>query len=394
MKIVFEDQLKFAGGLSYCLATSFLYYVTFVQFGLMHYLEQELKMEAIPLFALVGSLALSGIIGGILAGTIIDRYRSQLRTLLATIGVCSVFSFGFAILIFQLVQLSWLYFITAALGLNLGVLIVTLLFVFNRYLHFRIRGIFAGLAAGTAYLAANVLVATVENPAMIGTVNACAIGSNLLILVLIWDSISIAKPQPAINTSFRPAAFIAAISPLLLMIFLDTYCFYPVGQESFGPYPVLLLPEHWIKNGIWHMLLAFTAGLFAFSIGNRRLIQLGFISLAVAAVLLVANYYSPLRALIYPVYSLQVSVYTIALFSMWGNLLPESKTGLWLGIGMAICGWLGSGAGIATSMIGMRLLPFPYFFVPVVVISLLGLLLVRKRNLFCDYAEQIEEDIS
>lgn len=384
--------MKFAGGISYCLATSFFYYVTFVQFGLMHYLEQDLLMEATPLFSTIGLLAICGIIGGVIAGTLIDRIKPQLSTLLAIIGACSVFSFGFAILFFQFIKFYWICILTAALGFNLGSLIITLLFVFNKYMHFRIRGMFAGITAGFSYLAANVLVAVVDNPAMIGTVNACVIGSNLLVLVLIWDSCSYTKLQPSLNKNFNPKIFFAAILPLLLMVFLDTYCFYPVGQESFGPNPVLLLPDHWIKNGIWHLLLSLSAGIMAFSLGNRWLIQIGFISLAIAAVLLIANHFSPLRGLIFPTYSLQVGVYTVVLFSFWGNLLSDVKTGLWLGIGMALCGWIGSGAGIATSIIGMRLIPFPYFFVPVVFLSLCGLAFVRKKTIFFDYAELIEDE--
>jgi hypothetical protein len=278
----------------------------------------------------------------------------------------------------------------AGLGANLGVLIVVLLYGLNRFFHLRIRGLFAGFAVALSYLAANVIVAITGDPALIASINAFAIGSNVLVIPLIWEMSGSARFQPLPQKNISPGLFFKALLPIILLVFLDTYSFYPVGQESYGPYPVLLTPEHWIRNGIWHTLLAVCAGLFAFSLGNRRLIQIGYLSLMVAAGLLIGNHFTSLRGAIHPVYGLCVAAYTIVFFTIWGWILPEKHTGLHLGFGLALCGWIGSGAGIATSMFAQRLLPLPFIFIPAIVLSPIGLWLLQKRKIHLDYADEVK----
>lgn len=372
MSRVVRDQIFFALGLGFCLATSFLYYVTLVQFGLMHHFENFLHLAPTSIFLALGTLVLMGILGGIAAGLLIDRLQPSSQHLLAAVGACSGFAFGLAFLSFEPVKLLWIHAVMAALGLVLGTLIVLLLYTFNRFLHVRIRGIVAGFAAAVAYLAANLMAAIIEEGSLFGTVDAFAVGANLIVVLLVWEHSASQIRQPAPESPPSDRRFLYAILPLGLLVLLDTYCFYPVGQTAFGPHPVLLLPDHWIANGIWHALFALVAGMMAFGLGNRRYLQIGFLSMAAAAVLLIANHYQPLRGLILPVYSLLVAAYTIVLFTLWGPLLPEKRGGLRIGLGIALCGWMASGAGIAASMGLSRFVGFPWVFAPAFVFAIAG----------------------
>ena len=375
-----KDQLQFALGLSFCLASSFLYYVTLVQFGLMHHFEHYLEIAPQTLFAIIGVMAASGILGGILAGVILDRRTPGAQGLLAVIGGCSIFGFGLAFLSFEIAQTTWIAVVMAAMGLNLGVLIVALLYALNFFIPWRLRGIYAGFSIAASYLASNLLVAMIDEPSMYGTVNAIAIGLNVIVIPLVWESSAGLPRQPAATKSFAAGRFFRALAPLTLLVLLDTYCFYPVGQESFGPNPVLLLPEHWISNGILHALVALLGGMLAFNFGNRRLLQIGYVSLFASAGLLIGNHFEPLRELIHASYSVLVVTYTLVLFTIWGRILAEKNAGLWLSIGLAVCAWIGSGLGIASSMALLPILPFPHFFIPAAVLAPLGLGLLKNNN--------------
>lgn len=378
MSATVRDQVVVAGGIAYCLATSFLYYVTLVQFGLMHHFEQYLKLGVNRIYAALFVLAVFGIGGGILAGIALDRARPGIRRLLATIGAISILAFGLAFLSFEVVSFVWIAVIMAAMGLVLGTLMVTLLVTFSRFIHFRLRGIFAGISAAVAYLAANALAAFVDDPVLLGTINGFAIASNIIVIALVWDAGSGMIPVLAGKSGEPVKRFYIALLPLALIVFLDTYCFYPVGQQSFGPNPVLLLPAHWISNGVWHLLFGLILGLLSFSIGNRRLLLVGYAALFISAALLIGNHFESLQKLVLPAYSLVVMVYTLVLFSVWGEKAPAHRFGFHTAVGLALCGWLASGGAIAASMGAAKVLPLPYLFVPALALAPVGLLVTRR----------------
>jgi MFS family permease len=393
LKNTIADQIKFVAGLTYCLATSFLYYVTFVQFALLHHFEDNLKLGNAQIFQFFGIIAAFGILGSIGTGFLIDRFEPKIRELLAFIGAFSIFAFGLSFLSIEAKSTLVISITLATLGLTLGALIVLLLHTFNRFCHLRIRGAFAGLATAVAYLAANLIAGYANDPALIANIDGFAIGSNVIVLALIWDNASGARFQPGAPVSVSRSHFVLALVPLLFLVFLDTYCFYPVGQASFGPNAVFGEPGHWVSNGVWHCLLALCGGLVAFSLGTRRLLIIAYASLILLASLLIVNHFFSIRSFIFPVYSLLVVCYAIVLFTVWGRLLPAKKGALRLGIGLAVCGWIGSGVGIGTSIFMENILPFPLFFVPVILLAPAGFWLLRKKDIFYDYADEARTDI-
>lgn len=389
-----QDQFKFAAGLSYCLATSFTYYVTLVQFGLMHHFEKTLGLSFSQILPGLLALAFCGIAGAIVSGIIIDKMNPRVQGMLGAIGSCSIIAFGLAVLAFQVVKPLAIVAIMGALGLNLGALIVLLLLTFNRFLHLRVRGLFAGLVTAITYLAANIMAAYTKESSTFGTINAIAIGTNVVVIIFIWEYAKSARFQPIERPEKEDRFFYRALAPLMLLIFLDTFCFYPIGRQGVMPNAILTGFWDWMKNGAWHFLIALMAGVFAFSVGNRRLMQVGFLSMIVVCGLLIGNSYSPMASGIYPAWGLIVGVYTIVFFTVWGRLLPKKNQGLWLGIGIALCGWVGSGAGIGASMAVLKsgLLDFPYYFIPPVILAIAGIILLRPKNIFFDYAEQVKQE--
>jgi len=357
----------------------------------MHHFEKTLLLSPSNINISLMAMGIFGIGGGIGAGVIIDKTRPRLQGLLGVVGSCSIIAFGLAILSFQITHVILLVLLMAAMGLNLGVLIVLLLLVFNRFIHLRVRGLFAGLATAAAYFAANVMSIYIKEPVMFGTVNAIAIGTNIIVLIFIWDYSKSARLQPmgqSQKDSLRPKALMA----LMLLILVDTYCFYPVGKEGFGPNPILVETWDWLKNGIWHLLIPLMAGIFSFSLGNRRLMQIGFFAMALCSGLLIVNHYSPVANVIYPAWGLTVGVYTIALFTVWGALLPEKNQGFFLGVGIAACAWVGSSLGISSSILVTKtgLLDFPYYFIPGIILSIAGFYLLLSKDVFYDYAEKVK----
>lgn len=391
-----KQQFQFAWAIAYCLGTSFLYYVTLVQFGLLHHFTDELALPEQQMFTALGAMAFCGIASAIAAGVFIDNKKPSPQWLMAAIGSCSIIAFGLAFLCFQPKAAAGVTIAMAALGTLLGTMIVLLLYTFNRYLHLRIRGVFAGFAAAGCYMGANLIAAYAPTPQAIGTVNAILIGSNVLVVIWKWETISEAQLQPFTENPPGRGKFALALLPIFLLVLLDTYSFYPIGQPGFNEtaiFPLFTDDNRWLTNGIWHFLFAVTLGMFSFSLGNRKMLIGAYMVSALTAGALIGNHHTELYKVVFPLYGLLVALYTIALFTVWGGLMSEKSAALRIGLGMALCGWIGSGAGIGISMEVLKsgVLEFPYFFVPAIIAAPFGVILLLKKKLFNDYVDLVSQ---
>jgi MFS family permease len=382
MKPEIPSQIRAALALSYCLATSFLYYVTLVQFGLVHHFEGALGFSQSTLSMVLGTMALFGIAGALGCGFWIDRTKPSVKQLFTAIGSVSLLAFGLAFIAFEPRSFLLVATVMAGMGLCLGVLITLLLFSFTRYIHFRLRGIAAGLTAGVSYFGANLIAAYVKEPSMVGTIDGIVIATNVVAIILAWETLEVAVPQPLNIGEPELASSKTLLYSLALLVFLDTFTFYPVGQPGFGPNAVLALPGHWVANGILHLIFALLFGMLAFWFGFRKLLTFGHLAMAASALLLMANHFTELRTPIHWTYSALVAIYTIVLFTIWGELGKEKTLGATIAIGIAICGWIASGSGIAASMVLDKAIAQPWFFAPVAVLALVGAALTYRAKKF------------
>ena len=120
------------------------------------------------------------------------------------------------------------------------------------------------------------------------------------------------------------------------------------------------------------------AGALFTRIRNRKLLLAGYGALLGAAVLLIGNSFTPLGAWVRPAYSLHVAAYTIVLFCLWSDI-EGARFGLRIGIGLALCGWIASGAGIALSMAVWAAPPQWVYFLCAAALGLCGLIRLLKN---------------
>ncbi|MDP8221835.1 MAG: hypothetical protein P9L99_00630 [Candidatus Lernaella stagnicola] len=336
------------------LFSSFTFYVTFVQYALLrratlvlHWAEKDLT----PGFAL---LAICGIAGSLAAGYAIDRRKPFTDHLAqAAAGISGVVAVV-AVAMMQVTSRLLLLALFAPLGFALGLLIVLLLTLMVTRLPLRILGIFGGFTAGAIYLVSNLLAVFSDNPDKIGMYDAILVASNVVVVFLFMDSLRNTPSVPA-GCDTTSGRMVKALLPLAAVVFADTALFVLVSRAP-GENAILATSGDWFANGVIHFLAAAFAGLFYVRVGWKKLNAVA----AAALVMLIAAYLThrftgtDLRGPILGLYGAVVGIYTVALFTVFGEEAPRAHPATGIAWGMVLVGWVASPAGIAlgTALVG------------------------------------------
>ena len=339
---------------AWLLGASFLFYVTFVQYGLLRHARLNLGLAESDLMPGFGLLAGLGIAGSLLAGRLIDRWRPAALRLAHLTAALSGLLAAVAFLSLLATNRLQLILCFAPLGLLLGLLIVVLLHLFTVWVPADVRGWCAGGAAAFVYLAANVIAIFSERPDIIGWFDILLIAGNIAVVGLNGRAWRQLAPVTA-GREIGLWAMLRGLWPLALVVLIDTALFVLVSRDP-GPTAIFAGPGDWLANGGEHFLAALLAGGLYTRLGWRKITRLAAAALAVLVVLFAMHRggVADLSAAIQVVYSLVVGFYTVSLFTLFGEEIPRGRPALGIAAGMVFVGWLASPAGIA---LGTALLP-------------------------------------
>lgn len=336
------------------LFSSFVFYVTFVQYALLGRATAGLGFSEKALAPGFLLLAICGIAGSLLAGFFFHRRSSPPGEILKIVVFCSGLLALCAIWAMRAESLVGLLSVFAPMGLLLGLLIVALLLYFLQVVPQRLRGLCAGAAAGMVYLTANVLASLAQNPDTIGTVDLVLILSNVVAFTLMSDNIKTRSVQP-VGGGNSLLEMAVRIWPLALVVLVDTALFVHVSRAP-GAVAIFATAGDWLSNGFAHLLAALLAGVFYARLGWRRLTWFASVTLLGAFFAFVVHRLgvADLSFLVILLYSATVGAYTVSLFTVFGEEAPQDAPAVGVAVGMVLVGWVCSPAGI---IIGTLLLP-------------------------------------
>jgi len=339
---------------TWLLFACFTFYVSFVQYALLGRAVQQLGLSEADLAPGFALLALFGIAGTLLAGRVIDRRRLNAMTVLRWTAALSGALAVCAVVAMQATGRIALIALFAPMGLVLGLLIVCLLHLFSTMLPGRVRGLFAGLCAGLVYFAANVLALYSDKPDTIGLFDLMLVISNIAVVFLFHDALQ-QTPSEDYGVEQPLRGWLVGLLPLAAVVLIDTALFVHVSRAP-GAVPVLADAGDWLRNGIAHLLVALIAGVLYARLGWRKLTFVAAAALTATLAAFVVHRFglADLSDLIMLLYSVTVGVYTVALFTVFGEAAPRQRPAMGIAWGMVVVGWVCSPAGIA---LGTALLP-------------------------------------
>lgn len=336
------------------LFSSFTFYVTFVQYALLRRAELILGLAESDLTPGFGLLAACGIAGSLIAGWLIDRRRPHTDELAQVAAVLSGILAGLAIMFMQIYNYYLLLALFAPLGLALGLLIVVLLTLLVTRVPLRVLGIFAGLTTGAIYFVSSVLAIFSDQPDKIALFDTALIVGNIVVVFLFLGALKDTSPL-AVGRETDLAPLVLRLWPLALVVLVDTALFVLVSRAP-GDTPILATGGDWIKNGAAHFLAATVVGTLYARLGWRRLTYVAATALAllVGAFIVHRLGLADLGGPIIGLYSAVVGVYTVALFTVFGEETPRHKPAMGIALGMVLVGWVASPLGIilGTALLG------------------------------------------
>ncbi len=380
--IMLKETLLLGLLCAWVLAVNFAYYVTLVPFGLLHYMRDSVGMTEAAMRIPLAALTLSGIAAAIISGFVFDRITKTRVRFVVIAVLCAAMAF---IAKFSFALTSHFTILFAVLGFLLGAQIVLILGVFSVNVPWRLKGIFAGFAAGLAYLLANMAVAFSGDPIRLGGIDMGLAASGAAAIFLFSGVLK--KPyeeKPGVEGGSLIKA-LAALLPLALLIAADSFTFQPVGRSDYGPNPIFSGSSDWVSNGMYHFLLSVICGLYYFRWGKNKVVAVASAALLAAAVALYFNQDRNLVKIVHPLYSASVGCYTVALFAVFHEIIPNKRPMLGIALGMALVGWIANPVGVGlsqwvSSAYGLRVFHIAAIAVaaPVFIIALISMILEMK----------------
>lgn len=342
--------------ISMVLAAHLAYYVTIVQFAWVRRLL-DAGWTMADLGAPLGAFAATGLIASIATGIALDRAEPTPGRWFGAIALVAlaVVAVGHAGL--RVADRATIAAAFVALGALLGIQIVLLLGAFCRHIHARLRGIFAGAAAGAAYLAANLMAGYAGSPDRVGAVGGVLLALSAAAIAFAGPKGGAAQSFPFGDDEVSPARSALAFVPMALLVAVDTFTFYPLAQPDPRPIAVFATGGDWLENGIWHFLFAGIAGLLYARNGARRLTLAASAFLLIVTALLWLGAGHDIAKAVRGFYSAVVGIYTVGFIAAFAEFAPEHGRYRSLGFGMALCGWIANPAGVAAWMALSGFLP-------------------------------------
>ncbi|MCZ7582991.1 MAG: hypothetical protein M5R36_06470 [Deltaproteobacteria bacterium] len=245
-----RGTLGLAGLGAFLLAAHFAYYVTFVQFALLRHLADAQGLAMDDLRGPLALLGACGIAASASAGWMLDRRKPPTLALGSYIaGLAAWLAVG-APGALWLADRGMPGPAFAALGMFLGAQIVLLLEFFTRLTPARLRGIFAGLAAAWAYLAANLIVGYAPTASFVARIDAVLVAAGAVAVVLGAKHVRAVAPSndgPAV-LGFRDAFIGAAVMAGVVLV--DSFAFQTMTTAPPPFVPVLGSARDWAEKRI------------------------------------------------------------------------------------------------------------------------------------------------
>lgn len=327
------------------LAVHLAYYIVIVQFALLgHYARIGLGVDALR--APLGALTAFGIASAWMTGRRLDRVTTSPFALFGSIAVLAIAIGTLGVVGFHVRAVGAITVLFAGLGMLLGAQIVLLLAAFHTRIPGSARGVYAGGVSAATYLAANLVAGFASSPEAAGLACAVMIALAVVIVVTVRGPLLEAPTREACVETTTLGATARAVAPLALLVAVDSFVFYPVGQGNIAAHPVLASPGDWAANGLWHAVVALVIGGLYNRVGYRRVVALGSAGMVAAALALVANELGDRTAWVRVFYSVVVGTYTVALVAAPGSIGTARAPHRSAAIVMILAGFVANPIGI------------------------------------------------
>ncbi len=340
---------------SVLLAAHLAYYIVIVQFALLgHYARLGLGIEALRMP--LGALTVFGIASAWFTGRRLDRTPPDPLALFGAIAVLAIGIASLGVAGFVLRSVGAIAALFALLGALLGAQIVLLLSAFHTRISAVRRGVYAGGVTAATYLAANLIAGFAPTPEAAGLVCALMLAFAVAVVVVLRDFLLESPVHEICQGTGTIAQVARSTLPLALLVAVDSFVFYPVGQGGVAAHSVFASSGDWVANGIWHVAFALAAGVFFSQVGFRRLVAIGCAAMILAALALVANETRELTAWVRGFYSMVVGTYTVALVAAPGSVGTARSPHASMAVVMILAGFVANPAGIGAYLaIGTKL---------------------------------------
>ena len=358
----------------FLLSANFIFYITFVQFGLLRMIDERFGLSIDSLGLPLGLMALTGAASSILAGYLLDRSQVSLKTVFKIACVLSIIEGFAAFLSINIYNQGLLTPLFCVLGLMMGANGVLVIRVVEVWPAGR-RGILAGISMALVYLPANVMagsIALAERVALTNCILVMAAGALCLT--------SSADMNPSVGSRNISFSYPKSVIILASFVAVDSFIFHiETNREDLYRHT---WDGRWLLNGIVHSLSAVAAGFLWDRRGERPVFAVvvsAFLLSSTLFIIFPVGYLTGLVSTLF--YNTAVSFYGILLLIIWFYVDSGIGAGLKIGLGMGVVGWLASPLGIMTAM---KLIsePVPLLFIgPLSIITVLALINARIMNL-------------
>jgi mono/diheme cytochrome c family protein len=336
------------------IAATYVYFLIFAQFGFLKRLA-ELGITQAALPAIMGAMA----VGGVGMSLVAPRSRlwncpdCRLQTGLAGCALTAVWS------LFPLN--TWTAIgVALVIGLSLGLLTVTLVANFPRWIGFDRPLIKIGLGTGIGYFLCNFPPLFTASPRWIAVVSA--LGCVIALIVASRSRVVHAKPSSAEPSQTRPVPFAFALAWFTALVWLDSAAFFIIQNSPALKAGAWQGDAHLWRTGLLHLAAAIVSAVLLARRGLAVTLGLALAALGTACILLLDPARGPVAAIFYPI---GVSLYSVALVAYPSFLMAsgsQAVRGRSAGYLYAIAGWVGSAMGIG---MGRNLHHVPAAFVAV-----------------------------
>ncbi|MEK7851010.1 MAG: MFS transporter [Deltaproteobacteria bacterium] len=341
----------------FLLSANFIFYITFVQFGLLRMINGRFGLSIESLGLPLGLMALTGALASVSTGYLIDKYSLSLRRIFHIASIISILEGAVAIYSMAVFNRDSLPPLFVVLGLLMGINGVLVIRVVEAW-PVTTRGLMAGCAMALVYLAANIIAGFVSTPERVALI--CGIVTVINgVLCLPYPLQNPPSPPFAKGENFLSPplkkgdqgglSYLKVIVILAGLVAVDSFVFHiETNREELYRYT---WEGRWLWNGIVHAVTAIAAGVIWDKRGERPVFAIMLSAFALALILLALfpiGYFTGFISTLF--YNTAVSFYGIMMIVIWYYIAPEIGTGLKIGTGMAFAGWVASPLGIGLAI--------------------------------------------
>lgn len=348
--------------LLFLLSANFIFYIAFVQFGLLKIIEGRFGLSIEALILPLSAMAVTGAISSITVGYIIDRSQSTLRKVFNTACFLSILEGIAAVFSITVFNTGLLIPLFAALGLLMGINGVLVIRAVEAWPGAR-QGLTAGYAMAVVYLISSLLAGFVPMPERVALI--CGILAALtgaLCLPFSVENPHLSNPpsprfakggnllSPPLEKGEQGGlSYLKVVIILATLIAVDSFLFHiETNREEIYGYT---WEGRWLWNGIVHATAAIVGGVLWDKKGEGTVLKVIVAAFMLSLLILTLFPIGYLTGLISTLfYNTAVSFYGIMLLLIWLSVAPEKGIGFKIGTGMAVCGWIASPLGIGLAI--------------------------------------------